>query len=234
MKHLVILSYGASGTNALVDQLFNNDHIWVHDYKEPLNLTAKHNRNNKLKNGFVIWTDHLKNLLKKAGDQKLLIHIKPWQLADLNISLEKAIDFLKDDFEFIFMERENYLAIICSSAFKPNSGEKKTTTKAYINANLKIFKNMSDVNSTLKYLIKDYNHICLTYKDHITPGPKIGADIITKHFDIHHEYDYNRYRTNYHAKKNKWSDIKLCDKIMNFKELEKEFNNTPYQWMLWE
>jgi len=234
MKHLVILSYGASGTNALVDQLFNNDHIWVHKKKEPLNPNAKHNQDMELNNGLISWTDHIKKLIKNAGDQKLLIHLKPWHLAELNVSLEQAVDFLKDDFEFIFIERRNYLAILCSSAFKPNSKSKKTETQAYIKADIKRLKNMSIVNSTLKYLIKDYNHVCLTYKDHIIPGPKIGADIITKHFNIYHDYDYKRYRKNYHSKTNKWSNVKLCDKIMNFKELVKEFNDTPYQWMLWE
>ena len=165
MKHLVILSYGASGTNALVDQLFNNDHIWVHDYKEPLNLNANHNQNNKLKNGFIIWTDYLKNLIKKAGDQKLLIHLKPWHLDKLNISLEAAIDFLKDDFEFIHMERKNYLAILCSSAFKPSSNGKRTETQAHLKADIERLRNMSNVNSTLKYLI---SYFYIKHTDHHT------------------------------------------------------------------
>ena len=45
MKHLVIISFGASGTNAVVDQLFNNTSFWHDSNKEPLNINfLKYNK----------------------------------------------------------------------------------------------------------------------------------------------------------------------------------------------
>ena len=58
------------------------------------------------------------------------------------------------------MEWKNYLAILCSSAFKPSSNGKRTETQAHLKADIERLRNMSNVNSTLKYLIKDYNHVC--------------------------------------------------------------------------
>ena len=232
MKHLVILSYGASGTNVLVDQLFNNKHIDVHLYKEP--LCMKKSRNSKLKNGLVTWKQHIEQLIKKTKDKKLLIHIKPQHFKKLGVSLEEGIDYLKDTFDFIFVERKNYLARMSSAAFKPRSKYRITETQVHVNANLDRLKKMSKINATLKYLIKDYNHICLTYEDHINPGPRIAADMITKYFNIYHDYDYKNYRVNYHTTKNKYSDVKLCDKIINFGDLVDEFTDTTYYWMLWE
>jgi len=158
-------------------------------------------------------------------------------LRRLRVSYVEAVDYLKDNFEFIFMERLNYLAVKCSSAYKKIyllAKKTKKITKAKVNARLWKCEREVAVNKDLKDLIKNYNHICITYEEHIKPDPRIGADLITKHFNIYHDYDYKRYINHYHAKKNKWSDIKLADKIANFDSLKKEFINTKYEWMLWE
>tara|TARA_B100000959_G_C14872965_1_gene579128 strand:+ start:369 stop:1115 length:747 start_codon:yes stop_codon:yes gene_type:complete len=248
VKHLVILSFGASGTNALVDQLFNNDHVFVHKEKEPLNLNSKSNKDKGLKDGKITWVQKIESLIREAGNKKLLIHIKPKHLRKLGVSCAEAVDYLKDNFEFIFIERLNYLARQCSAEFKRNAKANKRATIRFLKTSTiagsfpaaccmcltSKFEEMTAINEELKDLIKNYNHICITYEDHIKPDPRIGSDIITRYFNIYHDYDYKRYINHYHAKKNKWSDIKLADKIADFDDLKKEFIGTKYEWMLWE
>jgi len=235
MKHLVILSFGSSGTNALVDQLFNNNHVFVREGKEPLKFAA----DKKLRDGTITWVQKIEGLIQSAGDKKLLIHIKPQHLKRVGVSYAEAVDYLKDNFEFIFIERLNYLAARCSSAFKFVHKKSRgvsavKTVKLEKFVTLAAFEEKAAINEELKGLIKNYNHICITYETHIKSDPRIGSDIITRHFNIYHDYDYKRYIKHYHAKKNKWSDIKLADKIANFDSLKKEFIGTKYEWMLWE
>ena len=247
MKHLAILSFGASGTSAIVDQLFNNKFIFEHDNKEPLNARST-NKNSHLLDGAHWYQDHIKLGIEMAEkeNKKYLIHIKPYHLTALNVSFEDAIQTLSEKFEFIFIKRNNYLAMECSSEAKkvhkrlhrrlkqnlPVAITKKLTlsTKNYI----KSFENKDAANNKILSLIKKYNHICFNYENDFNKAIRECTDIVANHFNIFHDYSYEPKLNNYHSNKNQWSNIKIAKKIQNFPYIEQQLLGTKYEWMLKE
>lgn len=235
MKHLMILAYGATGTNAIVDHLLNNKTIYNTKLKEPLNLRFQPAVREKR----ITWKKRLDNCRKKAVKKRLVMHIQPQHLLRLGIKLTDAVQYMQKHFDFILIKRNNLLAQSTSHAYKAiyrKKGDVDKSTKAKLNAGSLIdrFDKKLLVELLLKNLVKDTKHVDLEYEVHIQKDPRIAATMIAKYFGFYEDYVYVRHRDNYHAKKNKWSDTKLCDKLENFSEIEKSLTDTKYEWMLWE
>ena len=96
MKHLMILAYGATGTNAIIDQLLNNKTIYHTQLKEPLNLRLQSDVREKK----ISWKDQLSNWRKKAGKRRLIFHIQPQHLLRLGVKLSDAVKYMQKDFDF--------------------------------------------------------------------------------------------------------------------------------------
>ena len=236
-KHLLILALGATGTNAIVDQLLNNSHVYKYKKgeKEPLNLRLEED----VREGNITWKKQISNLVEKAQGKILIIHVQPQHFEELGVSMKEVVSYLKDDFDFIFMRRRNYLAQKSSHAFKHlwrDFGHGYKKRKAKINAPLLVsnFKYRERIEGDIKEAIKEHKHIILIYEKHVQKNPRTGADMIAKHFGFYENYKYKRVRNHYHAKKNKWSDVTLAKKIKNFNEVKKVLIKTKYKWMLWE
>ena len=140
---------------------------------------------------------------------------------------------------FILIKRNNLLAQSTSHAYKAiyrKQGDVDKSTKAKLNADTLIerFDKKLLTELLIKNLVKNNKHVDLEYEVHVQKDAKVAAIMIAKYFGFYEDYVYVRHRDNYHAKKNKWSDIKLCDKLENFGEIEKALTGTTYEWMLWE
>jgi hypothetical protein len=239
MKHIAIISYGCSGTNAIVDQLLNNSNFWFHENKEPLNVNREH-YNGYLKDGDAHWyNDHISKMIKSAEKEGklLLIHIKPMHFLGLKVDLREGIEMLSDKFDFVTIKRNNYLAILSSGHFKKArkiKGSKTVTIdENKVKSIFNIFQRMDLTNSAIQEYTKP-NTIHIDYEKELNVDTRNAADKITKFYNIFEDYKYERKRHNFHAKKNQWSNILLKEKLNNFKNIEKELYGTIYEWMLKE
>ena len=239
MKHIAIISYGCSGTNAIVDQLLNNSNFWFHENKEPLNVNFKH-YNGYLTDGDAHWyNDHISKMTSQAEKEGkfLLIHIKPGHFSDIKVDLHEGIKTLKDKFDFVTIKRNNYLAVLSSGQFKIARKIKDTTTTS-INENkvkklFNLFQRMDLRNNAIQEYTKP-NTIHIDYEKELNVDTRAAADKVTRFYNIFEEYKYERKRHNFHAKKNQWSGVLLKDKLDNFKDIERELTGTIYEWMLKE
>lgn len=254
MKHLVILSYGRSGTNAVFDHLMNNPHIIVpNKNKEPLNTDSnggsyskinnisvermRNQKNIKLEDSNYHWyDDHLMKMMKRAENKNkiLLSHIKPGHLEDLNISIEEAVETLKDKFNFIIIIRKNYLKMIASGLFKKArkvaGKDKVKMNKWHVGTACKWYDKINQriIDSTLPYA-----RFMIDYEEDLHDNTRITTDKLSKYFDFYEPYEYEQQRFNFHTQKNQWSDIPLKDKIENWEEIVEALSGTKHEWMLY-
>ena len=59
----------------------------------------------------------------------------------------------------------------------------------------------------------------IDYEEDLHDNTRITTDKLSKYFDFYEPYEYEQQRFNFHAQKNKWSDIPLKDKIENWEEI---------------
>lgn len=233
----MILSYGASGTNAVFDQLLNNNYLLKHKEKEPLNKNNRIWSNTKVLKRTQWYNSHLITMSKKAEsrNKKLLIHIKPSHFDLAGVSIQEAVEIFKDDFNFIFIRRNNYLARISSALFKQarkTDGKEKVIIRG--KNILKRLKKFDKINNEIQKCISPFDHFYIDYEKDLHKNIRETMNKLCNHFNIFHDYKYVQNRQNYHGSKNKWSNIKLKDKIENFEELKKILKGTKWEWMLWE
>ena len=237
MRHLVILSYGASGTTAVVDQLLNNENVFLHHNKEPLNTKEGSGRNARILHGTHWYDDHIAELisLAESNGQKLLIHIKPMHLSPISVSIPEAVQKLQHQFDFILILRKNYLARKCSSAFKMlRHKNNDPQAKVTLNINLADFAEDDRTHREMLRLTEPYNPFFIDYERDLHRNTRKTIDALCHHFGFYHPYKYRPMKPNYHAKKNQWSAIKLQNKIANFDEIRDKLSGTKYEWMLSE
>ncbi len=237
MRHLLILSHGASGTSAVVDQLFNNKNVFLQYNKEPLNTKDPPRRNTRILHGIHWYDEHITELvnLAESNEQKLLIHIKPMHLSPISVSIAEAVQKLHHQFDFILILRKNYLARKCSAAFKllqrkNNSPQAKVT----LNINAADFAEDDRTHREMLRLTEPCNPFFIDYERDLHQNTRKTIDSLCHHFEFYHPYQYRPMKPNYHAKKNQWSAIKLQDKIANFDEIRDKLSGTKYEWMLHE
>jgi len=236
-KHLVILSPGSSGTNAIFDQLMNNKYILNHDNKEPFNKDSLKLIDKKVQKKDDWYKNTIIEMIKKAEslNKILLIHIKPIHLYELGINLQEGVDTLKDNFNFIFVKRNNYLARISSSFFKKTrkmDGNGKLRIKSgWV---IKRLEKIDQIYGEIQQYISPYNYFIIEYEKDLHTNIRKTMDNLCSHFHIYHDYSYKQKIHNYHVVKNKWSPIKLKDKIENFDEIKDILIGTKWEWMLWE
>ena len=159
MKHLVLFSYGASGTTILMHHLYHSSRIYKKTKKEPLS---------HLEEG--TWKNVLEDLKQKSVGKNLLIHIKPEHLSRVEVQIEEVIDHIRSEFDFIFLKRRNYLAMKCSSSFKALRHSlpildfmnlEKVSVKYEQHSILENFRMIDNVNDKMLRLIRPHNHVTL-------------------------------------------------------------------------
>lgn len=232
MKHLAIIGYGASGSSALFDQLWNNKNIAPRTIKEPLSpvFMDKYPPGGK----YHWFHDYLSRMADdaQAGGKILAVHIKPQHIKNLNISFDNAVEILSERFDFIVLRRRNVLARMTSGRFKklrnsPEHGGIRLPNK--ILARLEEFET---VENEIMEAVKDRNFVFVEYETDLLPSVRGAADKICKHFNIYHDYVYERKLFTYHAQKNKWSSLRLSEKIANYEEIKTILTDTRFEWML--
>jgi len=238
MKHLAIIAFGCSGTNAIVDHLFNNSSIWVHDNKEPLNIKFLKANKNLMDKSYDWYEDHLLPMIENAEKENklLLIHIKPGHFTDNHLTLKEGIDTLKEKFDFITIKRNNYISKICSGEVKKVAKTSSEVKKIKIGEMVKSFFNalhrMDIINDIIPIYISPNKWVHIDYETEINKDVRAASDKVTKFYGIYENYNYEKKRFNFHAQKNKWSDIPLKDKIENWEEIVEALRGTKYEWML--
>lgn len=253
-KHILMLGHGGSGTTVVFDHLLNNNKIFVHNHKEPLNINLKQNW--ELANNSITWKNHINNLLKLAEKQNqlLLIHATPSQILSFGTQIKDFVDLLSNDFNFILIKRLNYISLLSSLEFKKKRNrlleeDFYKLTQVSIQPPRGIYNYIRWIdysNKELESAVGNYKHLNIQYEKHINikNGIKKTYNLITKYFGIYHSYEYNnclydlsdplinKKGWDYHSSKNPWSNVPLKEKIKNFSEFEKELTNTEYGWML--
>ncbi|OOZ37542.1 hypothetical protein BOW51_01645 [Solemya velesiana gill symbiont] len=77
--------------------MLNNKHIYVQHNKEPLNVKSIKGNNARILDDTHWYDEHISKMIEAAekADQKLSIHIKPIHLNNINVSIEEAVDILR-------------------------------------------------------------------------------------------------------------------------------------------
>ena len=252
MKHIAILSLGASGTNALFNELLKNTQIAaLPAFKEPFNIRAGAGAGAQTKKR-LLHTNRdfhqvIAALLSMAENKKLVIHIKPNHFKAANVVIGEFVTQYKDSFDFVRLERKNYLAQVVSGRFKSlrktsSLSEPESLEKVWLgNKNERMLKKMLSIkiqNEAIAEALQSLDHLFFEYEKDINQesGPEIVCNIICKRhgISVSNVGRPSVQRENYHGRKNKWSEIKLEQKIENFDELVADFTGTEYEWMLWE
>ena len=245
VKNIAILSLGASGTNALFNELLKNTQILNHPFKEPF-----HNKLGTLEKRLLHHNREfhqvIDTLLWSAKRKKLVIHIKPQHLKQANVGIREFITQYNDSFDFVRIERKNYLARVVSSEFKSlrktlSPSEFESLGKVRLQTEKgKILWKMHEIkskNESIAKPLQSLDHLFFDYEKDINQerGPETVSNIICERHGISGSNSRRLVqRENYHGRKNKWSEIKLEQKIENFDEVMADFTGTEYEWMLWE